>query len=77
MRTCATCGEATTVVSPGYITGRACRCERDRQAQAKLDRVKPRCGALMADHSTHEDRCGDHEGHVGAHGQGLITQAMK
>lgn len=79
---CAVCGEATrnnnaTKSGTTFVTGRACKCVREKMAQAKLDRLKPRCGAVMASYPTYEERCGDHDGHDGAHGQIFITQVQK
>lgn len=79
--TCATCGEDTYVKRPGYIFGRACLCERNKQAVAAVEKLLPRCGAFMGDLAplsgvdVYTATCGDALGHDGPHGQGIICQA--
>lgn len=78
--TCPVCGENTYVKKRGYIHGRACLCERNRQAVAAVEKLLPRCGAVMGDLGALAEftaKCGDAAGHTGAHGQLLVTQVIK
>lgn len=78
--TCPVCGENTYLKLPGYVVGRACLCERNRQAVAAVEKLLPRCGAVMGDLGALAEftaKCGDAAGHAGAHGQLLVTQEAK